>query len=410
MAVHVPDDRATTLRLADVLGSAGFHQAGLQALLEDAMRSVDSDDVAELLRRTKSADQLSVLARLFLTDVGAPIAAAATALRPLPLADLVAAGFLTVDGERVRGCVRLRPVRLAGSDLIVASDRTAGGLSSEHVLGITGAGATLADITYRRRVARALDVGTGCGLQALGAAVHARDVVATDTNPRALAFTALNATLNDVVVETRLGDLLAPVSGEFDLIVSNPPFVISPESRYAYRDSGEPGDALCERLVRELPTRLASDGTAHLRLNWGVRAGESACDRPLSWLDGSVDALLLHREPEPVADNASRWLRQAPEGRSPGYPASYEHWLDSFAALGMDAICFGALALQKTPGRPGVTRGQLQGSGAGAGVGDRLEPPRAGRSAGRRGRRGRGRGARARRLRRTSDPATGAQG
>ena len=92
MTVHVPDDRATTLRLADVLGSAGFHQAGLQALLEDAMRSVDSDDVAELLRRTKSADQLPVLARLFLTDVGAPVAAAASALRPLPLADLVAAG------------------------------------------------------------------------------------------------------------------------------------------------------------------------------------------------------------------------------------------------------------------------------------------------------------------------------
>ena len=263
MAVHVPDDRATTLRLADVLGSAGFHQAGLQALLEDAMRSVDSDDVAELLRRTKSADQLSVLARLFLTDVGAPIAAAATALRPLPLADLVAAGFLTVDGERVRGCVRLRPVRLAGSEMIVASDRTAGGLSSEHVLGITGAGATLADITYRRRVARALDVGTGCGLQALGAAVHARDVVATDTNPRALAFTALNATLNDVVVETRLGDLLAPVSGEFDLIVSNPGrgVRLRPAALVARRQCRRPAPAPGTRAGRRQREQVVASGT-----------------------------------------------------------------------------------------------------------------------------------------------------
>jgi Methylase of polypeptide chain release factors len=47
---------------------------------------------------------------------------------------------------------------------------------------------TLASLTVRRDVASALDVGTGCGVQALLAAKHAERVVATDINERALAF------------------------------------------------------------------------------------------------------------------------------------------------------------------------------------------------------------------------------
>ena len=45
---------------------------------------------------------------------------------------------------------------------------------------------------------RALDVGTGNGVQALLAAGHSEHVVATDVNPRALAFTELNAALSGI--------------------------------------------------------------------------------------------------------------------------------------------------------------------------------------------------------------------
>ena len=61
-------------------------------------------------------------------------------------------------------------------------------------------------LTPRRRVARALDVGTGSGIHALRAAAHADHVVATDVNPRALEFTRLNAALNGLTnIETRIG-------------------------------------------------------------------------------------------------------------------------------------------------------------------------------------------------------------
>ena len=78
----------------------------------------------------------------------------------------------------------------------------------------------LDSLTPRPRVDRALDVGTGSGIHALLAAQHARQVIATDVNPRALAYTELNAALNGLRnIETRQGSLFEPVEGEtFDLI------------------------------------------------------------------------------------------------------------------------------------------------------------------------------------------------
>ncbi len=92
----------------------------------------------------------------------------------------------------------------------------------------------------------ALDLGTGCGVQALLADDSYDRVVATDRNPRAAADARLAAALNRTVLDVRTGDLLEPVAGEsFDLVVSNPPFVVGPQRRYAYRDSGLPGDEIC---------------------------------------------------------------------------------------------------------------------------------------------------------------------
>src|SRR6185295_16402497 len=136
---------------------------------------------------------------------------------------------------RLVGAVRLVPhgVLLVASDL--PDDE---GLHPDHVAGMHRPSVTLADLTVRRHVARALDMGTGCGIQALLAAQHAELVVATDVNERALAFADLNAALNDLDnVETRAGSFFEPVEGEtFELVVSNPPYVISPEIAYVFRD------------------------------------------------------------------------------------------------------------------------------------------------------------------------------
>src|SRR5213076_3332649 len=74
---------------------------------------------------------------------------------------------------------------------------------------------------------RVADVGTGTGAIALALAQERPDaqIVATDVSADALALAGENAAANDLDVQLVQGDLLAGVSGPFDLVVSNPPYV-----------------------------------------------------------------------------------------------------------------------------------------------------------------------------------------
>ena len=64
--------------------------------------------------------------------------------------------------------------------------------------------------------------------------------------------------MNDVVVDLRRGSLFEPVAGErYDLVVSNPPFVVGAGTRdYEYRDSGMAGDTLCRNMIEQVPDHL----------------------------------------------------------------------------------------------------------------------------------------------------------
>jgi methylase of polypeptide subunit release factors len=141
---------------------------------------------------------------------------------------------------------------------------------------VGGASITPARCTIRTPVGRVLDVGTGCGVQALHASRHAGAVVATDLSSRALAFARLNLALNGVRADLRRGDLLEPAGAEgFDLVVSNPPFVITPRTpsvpEYTYRDAGLAGDDVVHRLVTGVGAVLGPGGAAQLLGNWEDR-------------------------------------------------------------------------------------------------------------------------------------------
>src|SRR5204862_4402405 len=129
-------------------------------------------------------------------------------------------------------------------------DETSDGTPSDYVATATAPSAILANLTVRRPASRGLDIGTGSGVQALWAARHCERVVAVDVNRRALNLAAFNSHLNGVAnIDFREGSLFQPVAGErFDLIVCNAPYVVSPDARYAYRDSGFASDEFCERL------------------------------------------------------------------------------------------------------------------------------------------------------------------
>jgi release factor glutamine methyltransferase len=124
------------------------------------------------------------------------------------------------------------------------------------------------DARLIRGDAEVLDMGTGSGVCALFAARRARRVVAVDINPIAVRCANVNALLNrlDERIETRQGDLFAPVAGErFDLVLFNPPFLagVPKDDRDAAWRSGD----AAERFATGLADHLKPGGAALLLLS-----------------------------------------------------------------------------------------------------------------------------------------------
>jgi SAM-dependent methyltransferase len=225
-------------------------------------------------------------------------------------------------------------------------------MGSDWVAGIHPPSVTLAKLTVRRPVARALDTGTGNGVQALLAARQAEAVVATDVNPRALAIARLNAELNGVGnLELREGSYFAPVEGErFDLVTCNPPYVISPENRYAYRDSGLPGDTVSRRVVEQAPTILEEDGFAQVLVSWAHSQGDWWS--PLQpWVEGrGCDSWLLYFGSDDPVTHASEWLKPVARDDPEAFRGRLDEWLDYLAGLGIEAVAHGAVILRRRSG------------------------------------------------------------
>jgi SAM-dependent methyltransferase len=206
----------------------------------------------------------------------------------------------------------------------------------------------LAHLTVRGERERALDVGTGNGIQAILLAAHAGHVVATDLNPRALEYAAFNAALNGAAnVETRHGSFFEPVEGEqFDLVVANPPYVVSPETAYLFRDSGMRGDAVSEHVVRAAPAFLAPGGFASVLIAWALDPRNPA-DRPRGWLEGSgCDAFLLHTSTDDPIETATAWNRDLLD-RPEDYAAALDRWLAYYGELGIEQLGYACVVLRK---------------------------------------------------------------
>ncbi|MEU8468862.1 class I SAM-dependent methyltransferase [Streptomyces sp. NPDC029006] len=355
--------------LRDALLAASFTADGLLDLLgAPAYAALARSETVPALRATRGDTPLETLVRLFLLQQPVPHARVAAIL---PAAEALEAGWLTrVGGDEVAATVDVRPYGgPGGEDWFIVSDLGcavggAGGIGQRDegvVLGVGGASTTLAGITVRTPVASALDLGTGSGIQALHAAQHATRVTATDLNPRALHTTALTLALSGApAADLREGSLFAPVRDDekFDLIVSNPPFVISPGARLTYRDGGMGGDDLCRSLVQQAGERLTEGGFAQFLANWQHVAGEDWQDRLRSWVPRGCDAWIVQREVQDITQYAELWLRDAGDHRADPveYQARYDAWLDEFEARKVRAVGFGWITLRGTgAAEPSVT-------------------------------------------------------
>ncbi|MEZ0448165.1 DUF7059 domain-containing protein [Cellulomonas sp. ICMP 17802] len=372
-------DAALVAALRDDLSAAGYGVAGVEEVLGAvAADALHREEPVPALRATAAASEhpVAALVRTFLLGSTTPRRTLERALPTLTVAGAERLGLVEADGDQVRARVDLRPYTAVDGggevDWWIASDlgelATGSALRTDHVLGVGGASTTLAQVTVRDERDHVLDLGTGCGIQALHASRHARRVVGTDISRRALAFARFNAALAGLDgsrIELREGSMLEPVAAErFDLVVSNPPFVITPRTpgmpSYEYRDGGRAGDAIVRELVEGVGSVLAPGGVAQLLGNWEVRRGEQWHERVGSWLDASgLDGWVVQRELQDPAQYAETWIRDGgttPDRDRAAWALRYGQWLDDFASRDVEGIGFGIVTLRKPLGAPTLRR------------------------------------------------------
>jgi release factor glutamine methyltransferase len=135
---------------------------------------------------------------------------------------------------------------------------------------------------------RILEIGTGSGAIAVALATELKSawIVATDISGDALSVAARNADRHGVQgkIAFVLGDTFAPLSGSFDIILSNPPYI--PDSEFGrlpreIRQYEPPVALIGGREGTDLHRRLIEQGASHLRkggfLVMEIGAGQRPC-------------------------------------------------------------------------------------------------------------------------------------
>lgn len=371
-------------QLRDDLARAQYSLNGLAALWGATAEGARRRGVFAPARRVlagRDQSPLVTLGRLFLLGEAVSTEALDAALPALGSTGASELGLVASDGDaRLRAALSLNPVALVSEAAERAAERggsaewwilsdlddelRGGPARPDHVMGVGGATRTLIAQLPSVAGGSALDLGTGCGIVAMHLAeLGAERVVATDISERALTLAAANTELNGFAgsIEFRQGNLFEPVAGEtFSLVVSNPPFVITPRSenegaRYDYRDGGMTGDELAATVVRTAPSHLAPAGALVCLANWETEWGGRGLERVRGWiLDAAdrsgyaLDAWVIERDRVDTVQYAETWARDG--GARPGQPefdGMLAAWLDDFGSRHVVSVGLGAIHVRR---------------------------------------------------------------
>jgi predicted RNA methylase len=337
-------------RIREVLAKANYTEQGVcRSLGLDHLGQLRERKLAAMLWRTRGGSLLETLVRLFVLGQDADVTALQRALAPMSVDEWKHMGLIEAgDGGSVKASFHLRCYR----DLIFAYDfprRGRGGLRPDYVMGVSPSSLILAAMTVRLKSSATLDLGFGCGIQAILAAPHSERVVGVDCNPRAVAVARRNANLNGIAnIDFREGDMFAPVRGEkFDLIVTNPPFIISPENRHFFLNSGLESDEICRRIVREAPAFLNENGYCVMNANWAVIDGEDWRARLASWFESAgCNGLVFAQETRDPGEYAAG-LIEAGSNEEGEYMRMFDEWMAYYAKLRISGIGQGVIVMQQ---------------------------------------------------------------
>ncbi len=330
-----------------MLTQVGYTGSGIATLFNGKNAiTLHPGEMPELLQCVVGDSPLETLARLFLLGLPVEEHTVRRALKPMELEEWVNAGLVNLQGSDVVAAMRIVPYKEYLMGLETAAARQAH--HANFVLGISESSQSLANFTVRRRSRDVLDIGTGCGIQAILAAGLSKKVYATDVNPRAIEFGRFNAGLNGLHnIEFLKGSLYEPVPGKkFDLILSNPPFVISPESGHLYLDSGMEIDRFVQKLVSKASEHLAEDGYFQMLFNWAHLTGQKWQDRLSKWVAGNgCDTWVIAKHRYDCSAYVMNWLDD-------NYPSSgrterYDQWMAHFEREGIIGVSAGFLFMRR---------------------------------------------------------------
>jgi predicted RNA methylase len=336
-------------RFKDFFVEAGFVEADLRKRgYFSELPSTRLRNLPRLLDSTGEPSRLNTLLRWFW--LGVPHKPAFVPPWFTTLA--ISCGLLSQgkDGDDLIPDVMLFPVE----GFLVASDHTSkiDASDPELVLWPNPTSRFLSRFTIRRPSRSTLDLGTGNAIQALSCAAHSQHVVATDLNLRAVNFAEFSARLNGVDnIEALFGDGFAPVSGrKFDLIVSNPPFFISPSGRYLFCDNPMDLDQLCRRFVKEAPHYLEDGGYFQLLCEWAEIEGQPWQERIGEWLqDNGCDAWVIKGHTQTPQEYAQHRIAETAP-RSENDAELYSSYMAYYRERKVVALHDGIIALRRRSG------------------------------------------------------------
>jgi hypothetical protein len=338
-------------RLRSFLLEAGYTEDNLRARGVTELPSAKLRNLPMLADLTREPGCLNTLLRWFWLGESQEVPVAEEVVPPWLISLALGCGLL----RQHAGSLAPRALLVHFDGFFIVSDhpRAVDQEDAGLVLWPNPTSRLLGRFAVRRPAEATLDLGTGNGILALGAASYSKRVVATDLNCRATECAMFNSRLNGFSnIECLTGDGFIPVKGQkFDSILSNPPFFITPSNNYMFCENPMDLDFLCRQLTREAPAHLSEGGYFQMLCEWAQVRGQSWQERIGEWLQGTgCDALVLKGQTHALSEYAHARIGETvttPDGDD----ELYDRYMAYYRQRGVEAIHNGMVAMRRREGQ-----------------------------------------------------------